>query len=57
MLAIVQCLVVVGVQQTLENLDRFPAGPGLMQVTVFRQQMFVAGSDITAARITHRYCS
>ena len=53
MLAIVQCLVVIGVQEALEDLDRLPSRLGRMQVPVLLQQVFVAGSNITAARITH----
>ncbi len=53
MFAIVQRLVVIGVQEALEHLDRFAPRPGLVQVPVLVQQVFVAGSDITAARITH----
>jgi hypothetical protein len=54
MLAIVLCLLVVGMQQRLQDLYRFGACCRLVQVAAGGNAKLIAGCNIAAAGITHR---
>src|SRR6056300_886721 len=55
MLAIMNGLMVVSVQQALEDLDRFMTGGGLGQVPASRNEVFIAGRYITTASVAHDF--
>ena len=54
MLAIVQRLVIVGVEQPLEDLHGLVTVGRLREVPARGNQMFVAGGNVAAAGIAHK---